>query len=101
MISDLVLSKPLPEILKESVSAYVGCIAGAIPKDEYLETITAAGFRDVGTAEESSFPVSCFSGDPVVKGWIENLSVSPGAVEALEVAVSSVKVHGVKPAAGG
>jgi arsenite methyltransferase len=99
-ISDLVLSKPLPESLRESVSAYVGCIAGAIPKKEYLETITAAGFRDVGIAEESSFPVSCFSADPVVKGFIEDLSVSPGAIEALEGAVSSIKVCGVKPAAG-
>jgi arsenite methyltransferase len=97
MISDLVLSKPLPEILKESVGAYVGCIAGAIPRNEYLETIAAAGFRDVGIAEESTFPVSCFSVDPVVKGWIEDLSLSPGAIEALSGAVSSIKVHGVKP----
>lgn len=101
MISDLVLSKPLPEPVKESVAAYVGCIAGAIPKGEYLETITAAGFRDVGIAEEFSFPVSCFSADPVVKGWIEDLSLPPGAIEALSGAVSSVKVGGVKPSPAG
>lgn len=101
MISDLVLLKPLPEILKESVAAYVGCIAGAIPKDEYLETITAAGFRDVGIAEESSFPVSCFSADPVVKGLIEDLSLSPGSIEALSGAVSSIQVLGVKPSPTG
>ena len=87
MISDLVLSKPLPESVKESVSAYVGCIAGAVPKAEYLETISAAGFLEVGIVEESFFPVSSFFVDPVVKGWIEDLSVSPGAVEALEGAV--------------
>ena len=101
MISDLVLSKPLPDPVKESVSAYVGCVAGAMPRDEYLDTISAAGFRDVTIAEESPFPVSCFSVDPVVKGLIEDLSASPGAVEAIEGAVSSVKVYGVKPAAGG
>ncbi|MGZ8459761.1 MAG: arsenite methyltransferase [Candidatus Deferrimicrobiaceae bacterium] len=101
MISDLVLSKPLPESVKESVSAYVGCIAGAVPKDEYLETISAAGFLEVGIVEESFFPVSSFFVDPVVKGWIEDLSISPRAIEELEGAVSSVKVHGVKPAAGG
>ncbi len=100
MISDLVLSKPLPESVKESVSAYVGCIAGAMPRDKYLETIAAAGFQDVRIEEESSFPVSCFSVDPVVKGLVEDLSVSPGAIEALSGAVSSVKVHGVKPGAG-
>ncbi|MGA6992969.1 MAG: methyltransferase domain-containing protein, partial [Candidatus Deferrimicrobiaceae bacterium] len=97
MISDLVLSKPLPESVKESVSAYVGCIAGAIPKDEYLETIAAAGFGDVGIVEESFFPVSSFFVDPVVMGWIEDLSVSPGAVAELEGAVSSIKVRGRKP----
>ncbi len=98
LISDLVLSKPIPESVKNSASAYVGCIAGATSKEEYLATIAAAGFRDVGVAEESSFPASGFSDDPVVKGLIEDLSLSPGAVEELLGAVSSIKVHGVKPA---
>ena len=44
MVSDIVLLKELPEEIKNSVAAYVGCIAGATTKKEYLEAIQAAGF---------------------------------------------------------
>jgi ubiquinone/menaquinone biosynthesis C-methylase UbiE len=35
MVSDLVLLKQLPEVVRQSVEAYVGCIGGAVMKDEY------------------------------------------------------------------
>ncbi len=57
MVSDLVLAKDLPKELKDSVEAYVGCLAGAIKKGEYLKLITMAGFQDVKVISESSYPV--------------------------------------------
>jgi len=57
MVSDLVLGKYLPKKLKDSVEAYVGCLAGAIKKGEYLKLITLAGFQDVKVISESSYPV--------------------------------------------
>jgi hypothetical protein len=89
------------KIRKTVRERYAGIAGGGNLKKEYLKSITAAGFRDVGIVEDSSFPVSCFSVDPVMKGFIEDLSVSPGAIEALEGSVSNVKECGVKPAAGG
>jgi len=97
MISDLVLEKHLPEPVRESVSAYVGCVAGALPKEEYLEAIRSAGFRDVGIAGESPFPVSCFATDPLVQRVIEEASLPPGAIGELEGSVASIKVYGRKP----
>src|SRR5512139_800267 len=47
MVSDLALKKPLPKEIRESVEAYVACIAGAMVKDDYLGAIRAAGFGDV------------------------------------------------------
>lgn len=35
-VSDLVLLAPLPESVRTSVEAYVGCIAGASPIGEYV-----------------------------------------------------------------
>lgn len=58
MVSDLVLAKDLPKEIKDSVEAYVGCLAGAIKKDEYLKLITMAGFKDVQVISESSYPVA-------------------------------------------
>jgi SAM-dependent methyltransferase len=46
-VSDLVLERPLPGSVKESVEAYVGCIAGASPIGEYVAQLFAAGFEDV------------------------------------------------------
>ena len=43
MISDIVLLMPLPGSLKYSLEAYVGCVAGATMKDEYLSAIKNAG----------------------------------------------------------
>jgi len=57
MVSDLVLTKDLPESIKESVEAYVGCLAGAINKDEYLTYIKTAGFQEVKVISESHYPV--------------------------------------------
>ncbi len=57
MVSDLVLAKDLPEELKGSVEAYVGCLAGAIKKDEYLRHISLAGFQDIKVISESNYPV--------------------------------------------
>ena len=57
MVSDLVLAKDLPKELKDSVEAYVGCLAGAIKKDEYLNLISLSGFLDIKVISESSYPV--------------------------------------------
>jgi len=57
MVSDMVLLKELPESIKNSVEAYVGCVAGASRKEEYLATVAEAGFREVEVVSESSFGV--------------------------------------------
>jgi len=42
MVSDIVLDKELPESLRNSIEAYVSCVAGASPKSEYLDLIRAS-----------------------------------------------------------
>jgi len=80
MVSDLVLAKELPDAIKESVEAYVGCLAGAIKKDEYLKLISMAGFQDVKVISESSYPVDAM---------FDNF-------EAAQNAVASIKVSAIK-----
>ena len=46
-VSDIALKQPLPESIRESMMAYVGCIAGAISLDEYRSGLLAAGFSHV------------------------------------------------------
>jgi SAM-dependent methyltransferase len=46
-VSDIALKKPLPAELAQDLTAYVGCIAGAIPIDEYRRQLAEAGFAGV------------------------------------------------------
>ncbi len=61
-VSDLVLIAPLPESVKSSVEAYVGCIAGASPIGEYAAQLFAVGLEQVSIprmTNASKFPRSC------------------------------------------
>ena len=49
-VSDIVLTAGLPEQSRADLEAWAGCVAGALPLDEYLGAVRAAGFADV-TAE--------------------------------------------------
>jgi SAM-dependent methyltransferase len=46
-VSDIALKKPLPDELSQDLLAYVGCIAGAIPFDQYRSGLMTAGFSDI------------------------------------------------------
>ncbi|MFC1878650.1 arsenite methyltransferase [Chloroflexota bacterium] len=46
-VSDIVTDGPLPDVIKNSLSAWAGCIAGALDVQEYISAIEAAGFVDV------------------------------------------------------
>lgn len=46
-ISDIALKQPLPEEVGQNLLAYVGCIAGAIPIEQYRAGLIDAGFAEV------------------------------------------------------
>jgi SAM-dependent methyltransferase len=96
MISDIVLLKELPDFIKDSVNAYVGCISGAITKDEYLKTIADAGFRQVGIVDETSIPVDEWFHDPVAESVTKELKASPEQAKEVLGSIISIKVRGVK-----
>ena len=52
MISDVVLSKELPENLKHDNALLTGCVSGAILKDNYLKILNEAGFKDITITKE-------------------------------------------------
>jgi arsenite methyltransferase len=44
-IADIVSGRPLKERTRRNVELWAACIAGAIPRDSYLDALEAAGFR--------------------------------------------------------
>lgn len=97
MVSDLVLLKQLPPKVRESVRAYIGCIAGAQQKDEYLNAIRGAGFKDVEIAEETQYGAKYLGDDTLMKERAASLHISEKELKALASTVSSIRVSGVKP----
>ncbi len=97
MVSDIVLLKELPDFIKQSVAAYVGCISGALLKNDSLEAIRAAGFQEVTILDETLFPIDCMANDPTAKAVINKLKATKEDLKNIENSVASVKVSGVKP----
>jgi len=97
MISDIVLLKELPDFIRNSVEAYVGCVAGAVNKEEYLGYIKQAGFQEVKVINETSFPVELVTDDPTASKIIKKLKISTEELKDLSGSVASIKVYGVKP----
>lgn len=96
MISDMVLLKELPDFIKNSIESYIGCLSGAMLRDEYVEAIKGAGFQDVRIINETSFPIECMANDPTAKAVIENLKIPTEKVKEIASSVISIKIYGVK-----
>ena len=98
MVSDIVLTKPLPDFVKSSVAAYIGCVAGAALKEDYLGAMKQAGFENVTVQSEAPFPVDCVTTDPMLAALAESLNLSMEALarQATETVVSA-RVSGIKP----
>jgi arsenite methyltransferase len=98
MVSDIVLLKDLSKEIKNSVAAYVGCVAGAITKKEYLEAIRAAGFKETKVLGEATFPAEFLANDPTAREIAKNLKLSREKANDLASSVVSIKVSAIKPA---
>jgi SAM-dependent methyltransferase len=46
-VSDIVTDGPLPEAVKQSLSAWAGCVAGAVEASDYIGMMEAVGFVNV------------------------------------------------------
>ncbi len=96
MVSDIVLSKELPDFIKDSVDAYVGCISGAIPKDQYLKIVADAGFKEVEIVDETSIPSDDWVSDPIVTYITDKLKLTTEEAKEVLDSMISVKIKAVK-----
>jgi arsenite methyltransferase len=101
MVSDLVILKELPSSIKDSIDAYIGCVAGALLKTDYLKAVKKSGFQSVKVIEESTFPLDCVTSDPTAKGIADQLKITSAQIKDLAASIASVKVSGVKSTGSG
>jgi len=101
-VSDIVLKAPLPEVIAESIAAYVGCVAGASLLDDYIGFLRDAGFEEIEVAETRKAVESLAEDDPIVLSVLEGTGASSHddlSQEIREVAgrVLSAKITARKP----
>ena len=96
MVSDIVLLKELPMFIKDSVAAYVGCISGAMMKNEYLNAIESAGFDDIKVLDETIFPIDCMANDPTTQAIIKEIKMPTDKIMELANSVLSVRLQAKK-----
>jgi arsenite methyltransferase len=77
LIADLVTAGELPPDVRASAAAWADCLAGAMAREAYLETIRNAGFTEVDVVSESPYE-------------------APGLDERLHGKIISVKVRAIK-----
>jgi arsenite methyltransferase len=92
-ISDVALLKELPEKIRQSVEAYVGCIAGAILVDEYERLAQASGLRNIKVlVNGASTCLAPDTTDPIARKVLDHLDRN----ESLQDYAVSIYVEGNK-----
>jgi len=96
IVSDIVLTRELPDIIRKSVSAYVGCISGAVIKEDYLDAVSKAGFTDVKILDETNFPINHIVSDNTAVIIKNDLNLDKDEIKDLGESVLSIKVSAFK-----
>lgn len=91
MVSDIVLLKPLPDFIRDAVQAYVGCVAGASLKNEYISKMEAAGFKSIEILQEKDYTESWAQDKQAHKDLIGQYDLS--YEKSMEIAASIVSVN--------
>jgi len=96
VVSDIVLDAPLPEAVKADIAAWVGCISGAMRREEYIGLVEAAGLTSVEVLKDDDYGASM---ETVAPDQVRELLERTGATrESLVGTVRSVTLRAVKPA---
>jgi SAM-dependent methyltransferase len=96
MVSDMVLLQELPEVIRKSVEAYVGCIAGALMKQDYLAAIEAAGFEQIQVLGEDIYPIELVTAGSADQTICRDSTFSAEDLAALSISVASIKLSALK-----
>lgn len=90
-ISDIVLEGELPEALADAAALYVGCVAGALQKQDYLDIITRTGFQDIVIHKERQISLP----EPLLVSILGPDGASEFARSGVRIV--SITVGGVRP----
>jgi len=94
-VSDIVTDGPLPDAVKKSLSAWAGCVAGAVEAKDYIGMMEAVGFINI-----SIVPVYFDQGtvDSAINDMKDVIALKTVSRNEVYKAVYSAKITAYKPA---
>jgi ubiquinone/menaquinone biosynthesis C-methylase UbiE len=92
-VSDVVWRKQVPDVLARSVEAWVGCVAGALPEQDYRAKLSAAGFDQIEIEATREFGLQDAQ-DALGEMWTDGIA---DALAGFDGALISAFVRGSKP----
>jgi len=99
-ISDIVLLRRLPWIIRRNLDAYLACVAGAELKADYLAAIQNAGFEDVTVTDELPISEIFPENDPTLKKLLRAVPLPRRMIRGISGRYgASIRVRAVKPVA--
>jgi ubiquinone/menaquinone biosynthesis C-methylase UbiE len=94
-VSDVVVEGGLPDAIRKDVESYVGCVAGALEKQEYLFKLQSAGFIDASIEPTRRYSFADIEGTACCTDNIRALAEEEKA--ALDGRVFSGFIRATKP----
>lgn len=75
-VSDVVVDGEIPAAIRSDMEAYVGCVAGALERSDYIRRLLAAGFADAAIEPTRRYLISDLEGSCCSSAGTEALSAS-------------------------
>ena len=97
VVSDIVLTEPLPEYIRDSVAAYTACVAGAVLKDEYLGAMASAGFENIEVISQNVFDLDFIDMAPELAKNAGSMGLTEEKIQHIAETIVSIRVSAVKP----
>jgi len=95
VVSDIVLDGALPEVVSSDMMAYVGCISGAMQREEYLALVEAAGLSRIAILKDIDFLEA--AGFALPSELVPRMQAAGVTVADLEGKIRSITFRAVKP----
>lgn len=95
-VSDLVLTRPLSWLLRQSAALYTACVAGALTRSDYLAAIEEAGLSPITVVSERPYRLDVMTADPSLARLVRWARVLPPLRRRME-SVVSLSVRAERP----
>ena len=96
MISDIILLNDLPDYVKNSVEGHIACLAGAVRKENYINAITKAGFKDISIDKQAPFPLELMLNDPIAEKIVRENNLTEKEIKDIANSIASISISAKK-----